>query len=334
MPYETTVLPDVAPDARDAPPFWEPEPTQLMDAVELEHPPTPETPPKQPFTRSVFPEGSELLPEAATEAFAAPSGETGAVSALDSLFGESQFREYSDRPDPSENPFVRRAEQDAEPAAGSSGGGAKPPVAGISTLQKTLLWVLGGLLAVIALIALFFLGIRLPDLLGPAPAIAPSASPSPSASPTVVLGPLKPGTYHWDELLGGECIDPYGSAFEDEYTVVDCTKPHDAQMVRTGIIVPVAPVTGVFDPDAYPGEQALQAQTLQLCRVSGIFSSAASAVTDAQITASYPTEEQWADGNRAYFCFVTRSSGEKITGDIAAPQVAPVEPVAQDPAAP
>jgi hypothetical protein len=326
MPFETTVLPDVAPDARDAPAFWEPEPTQLMDAVELDHEPAPEPAPKQPFTRSVFPEGTELLPEQ-------PAGETAAMSGLDSLFGESQFREYSDRPDPSENPFLRRAEQAADPGNSGGPGGAKPP-AEISTLQKTLLWVLGSLLAVIALIALFFLGTRLPDLLGPSPAIVPSASPSPSASAAAELGPVEPGTYRWDELLGGECIDPYDSPFQDEYTVVECTVPHAAQMVRTGTIVPVAPVTGVFDPDAYPGEQALQEQTLGLCRASGIFSPAASAFTDAQITASYPTEQQWTDGNRAYYCFVTRSSGEPLTADIALPQVAPTPAEPVDPAAP
>jgi hypothetical protein len=327
MPFETTVLPDVAPDARDAPAFWEPEPTQMMDAVELEHEPAPEPAPKQPFTRSVFPEGTELLPQQA-------AAETGGMSGLDSLFGESQFREYSDRPDPGENPFLRRAEQEAEPGAAGGSGGAKPPAAGISTLQKTLLWVLGSLLAVIALVALFFLGMRLPDWLGPAPAIAPSATPSPSASAVVVLGPVEPGTYQWDELLGGECIDPYESPFQDEYTVVECTVPHAAQMVRTGTIVPVAPITGVFDPDAYPGEEALQEQTLQLCRVSGIFSSAASAFTDAEVAASYPTEQQWTDGNRAYYCFVTRSSGEPLTADIALPQVAPPPAEPADPAAP
>jgi len=336
MPYETTVLADVAPGASAAPPFWEPEPTQAMDAIELRPVGHPDATPKQPFTRSVFPEGSELLAEtpvagsspAATGTFPPPAGETGAVSAIDSLFGENQFREYSDRPDPGENPFIRRAELDANPGGGGGSVG-KPPAAGVSKLQKILLSVLGGLLAVLALVGLFFLGIRLPDLLGPSPAVAgPSASPSPSASATIVLGPVAPGDYHWDELLGGECVDPFESAFQDDFTVVECAEPHAAQMVRTGTIVPVAPVSGVFDPDAYPGEEALVTQTLGLCRVSGIFSAAASAVTDAQITASYPTQDQWADGNRAYYCFVTRSSGEPITGDIANPQVAPpvVEP--------
>lgn len=321
MPFETTVLPDVAPDARDAPAFWEPEPTQMMDAVELPEP-KPEPAPKQPFTRSVFPEGTELLPQQ-------PSGETDALSGLDSLFGESQFREYSDRPDPSENPFARRAEQEAAPGAAGAGGGKPPRAPGITTVQKVLLWVLGSVLAVMALIGLFLLGIRLPDLLGPSPAVAPIASPSPSASHAVVLGPVKPGTYAWDELLGGECIEPYDSAYQAEYTVVECTEPHAAQLVKTGAIVPVAPVTGVFDPDAYPGDEALLAQTIQLCQAPGIFSPAASGVTDAQLTTAYPTEDQWADGGRAYFCFVTRASGEPLTVDLALPQVAPTPPPAE-----
>jgi hypothetical protein len=195
-------------------------------------------------------------------------------------------------------------------------------------VQRVLLSVLGALLAVIILVGLFFLGIRLPDLLGPAPAVAsPSASPSPSASAGIALGPVAPGEHHWDELLGGECLDPFESAFQDDYTVVECGEPHAAQMVRTGVLPVIVPTDGTLvDEDAYPGEEALQTQTLGLCRVAGIFAPTAAAITDALITASYPTSEQWDEGNRSYYCFVSRSSGEPITGDLALPQVAPVAP--------
>jgi hypothetical protein len=318
MPFETGVLPDVAPDSRDAPPFWEPEPTQMMDAIELPERP-PEQPPRQPFTRSVFPEGTELLPESAASALpAAPAGETGAVSAIDALFGESQFREYTGIADPNENPFVRRAEEEVD----SSVPGARPPgpPPSVSRLQRILLTVLGSMLGVIALIALFFLGLRLPEFLGPAPAVtAPSASPTPSSSPAIALGPVAPGTYHWDQLLGGECLDPFESPWQDEYTVVDCANPHPAQMVRTAPF-PV-PADGV---DTYPGEDLLQTQALTLCRAAGIFSPLSAVLKDGQVSASYPVSaDDWNAGQRNYYCFVTRSSGEPITGDLTLPRVAP-----------
>ena len=65
----------------------------------------------------------------------------------------------------------------------------------------------------------------------------------------------------------------------------------------------------------------MQAQVLAFCRSAGIFDPAAvSPLTDAVVQASYPTEEAWTEGARDYFCFVTRSSGEPITGDLALPQ--------------
>jgi hypothetical protein len=317
MPFETAVLPDVAPDARDAPPFWEPEPTQMMDAVELERESPREQAPPRPFGRSVFPEGTELLPEP-------PPEESDQPSALDALFGEDRFREYDSGPDPSESPFVRRdaatlGPPPGGPAGGSTAGGG-PVAPGVSRVQRVLLIVLGSLQAVLALIALFFLGMRLPDLLGPAPAVtAPSASPSPSASPVIPIGPVKPGEYHWEELLGGECLDPYESPWQDDYTVVDCALPHAAQMVRTAEF-PV-PATG---PEPYPGEEVLQTTALAACRAPGIFAPAAGAMTDAQIEVSYPVDaDEWEAGTRRYYCFVSRTSGEPITGDIALPQPTP-----------
>ncbi|MEO8093977.1 MAG: septum formation family protein, partial [Pseudolysinimonas sp.] len=323
MPFETSVLPDVAPGSREAPPFWEPEPTQMMDALELEPDPLPQALPRQPFTRSVFPEGTELLPESASPQSAA---ETGGVSAIDSLFGESQFREYTGIADPNESPFVRRQ----EPEFLATEPGARPPgpPPGVSNLQRILLTVLGAMLAVIVLIGLFFLGIRLPQLLGPAPAItAPSDDPSPVATPGIAIGPVAPGDYHWDELLGGECLDPFQSAWQDDYTVVDCVTPHAAQMLRTAEF-PI-PDTGDL---SYPGEEALDVQALTLCRATGVFSSAAKGLKDAQVTASYSVSaDDWLAGNHRYYCFVSLTTGAQITGDIAGPQPTPTPtPVASD----
>jgi hypothetical protein len=327
MPFETTVLPDVAPDAADAPPFWEPEPaepTQMMDAVHLEPDPPPRVP--QPQPTSVFPPQGPLADASATappaDALGLGGGEQ--VSAIDALFGESQFREYTGGLDPSQNPFVRQAEAAAQGgvAAGELAGAGGPPAPppGVSRLQRVLLIVLGSALAVLAIVALFFVGTRLPDLLGPSPTVAgPSGTPSPSGSPTIPLGPVAPGEYAWDELLGGECLDPYESPWQATYTVVDCAAPHPAQMIRHGVIPEPAQAI-----DLYPGEEALQTQALAFCRAPKVFDPALVAkVKDAVVQASYPTEQVWAEGGRDYFCFVTRSSGEPITGTLTLPQVAP-----------
>jgi hypothetical protein len=325
MPFETTVLPDVAPDSRDAPPFWEPEPTQMMDALDFEPPPP--VRPTQPISPSVFPEGFGAPAAGTPDAGSAGATGTEQVSAIDALFGENQFREYTEGVDPSQSPFARR-EVDATAPAAPGGGSLSGPPPGVSRTQKILLGVLGGLLGVLALVALFFLGTRLPEILGPAPAVSlPSASPSPSASPGAVLGPVAPGDYHWDELRGGECLDPYEGPFQDDYTVVDCEAPHAAQLVRRAEFPPQpVPADGVA-VDTYPGEDVLQAQAITLCRAPGIFAPTASALTDAVIQVSYTVSpDSWDAGRRDYFCFVTRPGGEPITGDIALPPVAPPPP--------
>ena len=58
-----------------------------------------------------------------------------------------------------------------------------------------------------------------------------------------------------------------------------------------------------------------------LCSAPGVIDLAAAAkYSDVQIEASYPaTAGQWDAGDHWYFCFVTRSSGEPLTGSVAAP---------------
>ena len=69
----------------------------------------------------------------------------------------------------------------------------------------------------------------------------------------------------------------------------------------------------------YPGVAALQTQINLLCSAPTVINfAAAGAYSDIQFTASYPaTDKQWADGDRSYYCFVTRSSGEPLTGSVA-----------------
>lgn len=300
-------------------PVWEPEPTQAMPTYEPE--PTQATP--------TF---SDEPTQALVPAPLRPPGSPEPGSALDALFSDDAFREYESTlgPDPSNAPFLARSRSQELVHVP----GAPPPPSGFGTPQKVLAGVGGGLLAIIALIALFLLGTRLPDLLGPAPAVAtPTPTPTPTRIAALPIGPVEPGTYDWDELFGGECLEPYDvttGAWAEEYTVVDCAVPHAAQMVYRAWFPP-EPVDPE-DPEAepawaeYPGPEALAAQISLLCSAPGVVDlAAASAYSDAQMQGSYPmTEEQW-EVDPSYYCFVSRSSGEPLTTSVAIPR-APAEP--------
>ena len=268
------------------------------------------------------------LPESPTEVFGAVED----ASVLDDLFGETKFREYGAGPDPAESPFAARTVVIATKDAVAQ----RPPAEGLSKTQRVLLWVGGSLVAILALVALFLTGTKLSDLLGPAPAIvAPtSASPTPSPTPTVAaVGPVEPGDYRWDDLLGGECLDPYPGPWAEEFTVVDCAVPHPAQVVARGTFAEAAATapdpspspSGEAPESVYPGAAALQSQINLLCTAPTVIDyAAAGKYTDIQFEASYPaTDQQWADGDREYYCFVSRKSGEPITGTVAVPRAAP-----------
>ena len=179
------------------------------------------------------------------------------------------------------------------------------------------MFVAGGLVAVLALVALYAIGMKVANL-APAPAIAPSASPTPSAKPAVrAVGPVAPGDYHWDQLLGGECLTPFESAWQDTYTVVNCTVAHPAQLVFRGTFVDPASAT-------FPGVAELQKRITLLCTPATILNYAlAGAVKDIQVRASYAVNESdWDSGNHDYFCFVNRSGGATLTASVAIQQVA------------
>ncbi len=218
----------------------------------------------------------------------------------------------------------------------ASGPGAPPSKvsgSGWSGNKKLLFWGGGAVLAVLALIGLFFLGTRLPELFGSAPAPAsdtttavsvspsatPSATPTPSPSTPPVtevaaVGPLAPGTYSWEKLRGGECLSGYESPWAEKFSVVDCAVPHPAQMVHRGAF-------GPDDASVYPGLDALQAQINLLCSAPTVIDfAAAGAYNDIRVAGSFAaTSQEWDAGHRDYFCFVTRGSGEPLAGSVAAP---------------
>ncbi len=232
-------------------------------------------------------------------------------SPIDALFGDAQFKEYEGGiAEVTERPFAGR----------TTGAAVRSAPNGITRTQRVLLGVGIGLVAVLALLALFLLGTRLPTLLGPAPAVAtstPSASSSPSSTVKPV-GPLADGVHPWTALLGGECLDPYTGPWAETFTVVSCTVQHPAQMVYRG----------TFDTSTdpgYPGVEKLQAQMALLCAAPGVIDLAAAGVyNDAQVQGSFPvTPDEWAKGQHDYFCFVSRSSGQPLTGSVAVPPPAP-----------
>lgn len=301
-PFDPTGQPQFEPAPHIPTPTWEPEATQAMASLE----PTQLNPVAE-QTQALVP--APLRP---------PADEP--PSALDALFSENAFREYQPGPDPQEAPFARRPSKDVVRVAGPDGG-APPPPRELGTPQKVLIGVGGGLLAVIALIALFLVGTRLPDVLGPAPAVA---TPTPTPTPSLIalpVGPVEPGVHDWDELAGGECLDPYVDAWQEQYTVVDCADPHAAQMVYRAWFPESLPDSP--DP-AFPGAEALQAEIGLLCSAPGVVDLAAAGVyNDAQVQGAYPvTNEEW-KADPSYYCFISRSSGEPMTGSVAAPPIVP-----------
>lgn len=303
-------------------PLWQPDATQAMDVREPE--PTQAMP--------ALPEPTEVLradqgpTQALERAPLRPPGDEG--SALDSLFGDDRFREYDSAlgPDPSNSPFANRG-RSKELVRVEGGGDGPPPPRQFGTPQKVLAGVAGGLLAILALVALFLLGTRLPDLLGPAPAVA---TPTPTPTPTLTalpIGPVDPGVYAWDELLGGECLEPFDDAWAEEFTVVPCDEPHGGQLVYRAwfppeVVDPENPQVGRPD-DPFPGAEALATRISLLCSAPGVVDlSIAGGIADAQMQGAYPvTEEQW-DADPSYYCFFSRSSGEPLSVSVAIPRVA------------
>jgi len=229
--------------------------------------------------------------------------------ALDALFGDSRFQEYDER-------IAGAPERRPAP----HGSRVAPRQPGLSRVQKIMIGVGLGVVAAVALVALFFLGTRLPTLLAAqaTPSPTPTRTPTPTPTPTptaAAVGPVAAGVHGWNELRGGECLDPYTDPWAEKFTVVDCAVAHPAQMV----------FRGTFDPatvPVFPGAAALQAQISLLCAAPGVLDLAAAAqYADAQVQASYPvTQEEWTAGQHDYFCFISRAGGQPLTGSVAVPR--------------
>ncbi|MFF2051268.1 septum formation family protein [Leifsonia sp. NPDC058194] len=210
--------------------------------------------------------------------------------------------------------------------AGSSAGGPPPSRPRNPRNNRILFIVAGALAVVLVLIGLFALGTRLPALFGAAPSTpkasagtSASATPTPTPTPTPTVtpkpgAPAAAGVAAWSALAGGECIEPYTTPWAESFTVVDCATPHTAQMVYSGILNP-----DIAAP--YPGADSLAQQINGWCTAAGVIDlNAAAAYTGLQVQGTFPaTEEQWKSGQRSYYCFATRSTGEPMTSSVAGP---------------
>jgi Septum formation len=255
-----------------------------------------------------LPEPPEESPRNESPRTELPRSESPPTSPIEALFGEVAFKEYDS------GVFVTES---APAFGGTRAARVKGERQPLQRGQKVLVWIAGSLVAMLALVGLFLVGTKLSKLLAQAPVASASPSPSATALGKAVapkVGPLPPGTYSWRALLDAECLQPYTSAWDEQYTVVDCATPHAAQVVAHG----------VFSDEGfaqYPGLDQLLLRVNTVCSVStAIDYAAAKQFDDVQISASYAaTAQAWDAGHRDYYCFVSRSSGEALTTSIAAP---------------
>lgn len=247
------------------------------------------------------------------------------TEALSTVDAPTEAMSVADAPDPRTQALAAASEAGAAASAAEAGAAIESrrsrARAEAPRRPGILVIVAGALAAVLALIGLFLLGTRIPEwTAAPSPEPTPeptvgTPTPTPTPSPTPVArptAPAAPGVHEWTALFGGECLAEYVDPWQLEFTVVDCAEPHPAQLTYRG---PLS--TDAAAP--YPGEEAIASQIPVICGApTGLDLATAGAYADLQVQAAYPVSaEAWEAGERDYFCFVTRASGEPITGSVA-----------------
>lgn len=169
------------------------------------------------------------------------------------------------------------------------------------------LWILGTLAMIAVLIGAYLAGSYLATMNDPKPAEVVLEEDPAVVFPNLSGGPVSVGVWPWDELRGGECVTGYAGPFAEIYQVVGCEVPHDAELVKTELL-------SSNPTEPFPGEAAVAIQASQVCDVVGVLDlEVAASYDDLVVEFSYPvTVQQWETGQRVVYCFVTRSSGERI----------------------
>lgn len=249
------------------------------------------------------PAGQEQKPNASTSGSSATGDETETSARLRALFESTATAPAATQPPAA----ASRSERSAPPAPPDA------PARSDSGSRNSRPMLLVGLavVAVLVLGGLFWVGTLIPGMVS---ASQPQPSETSTPTPTVSIpaeGTLPPGTYAWDMLRGGECLGDYDSPWAEEFTVVDCEGEHDAQLVSVGTM-------SDDENAAFPGEDELASQIYLKCSDPSVIDlTAAGEYGDVQVQGSYPvTEEQWNEGERNYYCFVNRSSGDPLTGSL------------------
>lgn len=123
--------------------------------------------------------------------------------------------------------------------------------------------------------------------------------------PSLTGGPRGPGDVSWANLRGGECLRPFETAFAETFSVVECSTPHDAQVV-------VAQLVSRDRTESYPGEAEMAIRAREICDVSDLINTEyAGEFKDLYVEPAYPvTQAQWDEGQRVVWCFVRSGSGE------------------------
>ena len=170
------------------------------------------------------------------------------------------------------------------------------------------LWILGTLAIVAILAGAFLLG---QSLSREDEGTSDQVEAPPIEFPVLSGVPVEPGAWAWDELRGGECISGFEGAFAEEFSVVACQTPHDAQLISAELLSNRA-------EEPYPGVDEVAQLARKACDVKELIDySIATGYDDLIVGYSYPaSDEQWAEGERGVYCFALRSSGGTLQGDL------------------
>ena len=288
--------------------FRQADPTEALPTFPQDEPQAPAAPLIQP-TASAAPEHIEALPTEALDAVDAPTvvapispavepTPTGSVDGLDSLFGDDKFSDAT-----TALIGVPAPAAPSRPAAGPGVGASTTAPAGGPPKNLVIYGIAAGVTVLLG-IGGFILGSALNG--------GGSATPEPTVTETAAAtAPRDPGTWAWDALYGGECIDPFPGAWAEKFDVVDCATPHSAQLVA---VRDLGSVTGGIYPGSDQVGQIADAQ----CSSQGVLNlKAAGAYPNMQITAAYaPTQEAWDAGQTSVYCFVSLADASPITGSV------------------
>jgi non-ribosomal peptide synthetase component F len=131
------------------------------------------------------------------------------------------------------------------------------------------------------------------------------------------------GTSVWQDRTLADWGRARAEATPDEIVFLgDPARPSFASLLTDA----EALARALIDLGIRPGD-VISFQTPNWVEAAVINLAAAGAYNDAQIQGSYAVnEDEWAAGQHDYFCFVSRKTGQPLTGSVAVPRAAPATP--------